>query len=73
LRESVAKLLEQYRRLEERELHVQAALVRRDAEVVRLAEEVERYRNERMTAKEQLDSLIQRFDDLGVSWERVER
>jgi len=73
LRDDIARLMARYRQARERQAQLATALGKNRLEVERLRAEVERYKEERLSTKKQVDALIRRFEELDINWGPVDR
>jgi septal ring factor EnvC (AmiA/AmiB activator) len=68
LEHGVEKLLEVHQRALTRQAQLSAALAKTREELERARGEVERFRRERNDTRKKVDTLLKRFDGLGIDW-----
>jgi septal ring factor EnvC (AmiA/AmiB activator) len=68
LEHGVEKLLEVHQRALTRQSQLSAALAKTREELERARAEVERFRRERNDTRKKIDTLLKRFDGLGIDW-----
>lgn len=71
LKGNVEKATRELARAHDHEQQLGVALLKSQEEVNRLRGEIKQFRSERSDTRRKVDSMIKRFDKLGVDWKRA--